>query len=310
MKTSFGKVSIIGAGNVGSLTAMRLLESGLCDVALLDIIEGLAKGKAEDLMDAASIIGHGRELIGSTDFSLMKDSAVVVITAGFPRKPGMTREELLAKNAGIIKSVSEKIAQYAPDSIIINVTNPLDAMTFAAYKYSGFKPEKVVGMAGLLDSSRMNLAVSRVLDKPLNKIDSLVLGTHGETMAPVLSQSKIENKPATQSLENTQQEEVIDKTKKRGAEIVSYLKTGSAYFSPSACAAKMVEIILKGKKQTIPASCFLKGEYGIDGIYLGVPAVLGKTGVEKILELKLTNEELATLRRAAESIKNSIKKIA
>lgn len=303
------KVAIIGAGNVGALTAMRLLEANLCNVALVDIVEGLARGKAEDLMDAASVVGFNKEIVGSADFSLIKDSSVVVIAAGFVRKPGMAREDLLLKNAAIIKDIAEKTARYAPDSIIVNVTNPLDAMTYTAYKFSGFKPERVVGMAGLLDSSRMNLAISRLLNKPVGKINSVVLGTHGETMAPAVSQSKVGDSALSEILSDAQLREVIDKTKKRGAEIVSYLKTGSAFFSPSACAAKMVEMILKDKKQTVAASCFLRGEYGIDGIYLGVPAILGKNGVEKIIELKLTKEELSNLQKAAESVRRMINEI-
>lgn len=304
------KVAVIGAGNVGALTAMRILEADLCDVMLVDIIEGLAKGKAEDIMDGASIIKHSKNIVGTEDFSLIKDSDVVVITAGFARKPGMTREDLLFKNAAVIKDVAQTIAKYAPNSIIINVTNPLDTMAFLAYKTSGFKPEKIIGMAGLLDSSRMNLIVSRLLNKPLINITSTVMGTHGETMVPLLSQSKVENAPFTELSSDKQVEDIVQKTKKRGAEIISYLKTGSAFFAPSACAAKMAEIVLKDKKEMIAASCLLRGEYGIDGIYLGVPAVLGKNGVEKIIELNLTKEESDALQKAAESVKKSIDKIA
>lgn len=302
------KVSVIGAGNVGALTAMRLVEANLCDVALVDIVEGIAKGKAEDIMDAASVIGYDKEITGGTDFGLMKDSNVVVITAGLARKPGMIREDLLLKNALIVKEIAQHIAKYAPGAVIINVTNPLDAMTYVAYKYSNSIPKKVFGMAGLLDSSRMNLAISRAMKKPISKIDSVVLGTHGETMVPAISQSKAFNQLLPKALSQQQLKEVIDKTKNRGAEIVEYLKSGSAFFSPSACASKMVEIVLKDKRQAIQASCFLNGEYKIDGIFLGVPAVIGKNGVEKIIELELTQQELAELHTAAKSVRELINK--
>ncbi len=300
------KTTVIGAGNVGALTAARLVEAGLCDVALLDIVEGLAKGKAEDIMDAAGVLKFNTQVSGSTDFSQMKDSGIVIITAGFARKPGMTREDLLLKNAAIVKGVTENIAKYAPGAVIINVTNPLDAMAYLAYKTSGFKKEKVIGMAGLLDSSRMDLAISRALNKPINKINSVVLGTHGETMAPALSQSKIDGKPAEKVLSEKDRTDVVDKTKNRGAEIVSYLKTGSAFFSPSAAAAKMAEMIIKDKKELITASCLLSGQYGISDIFLGVPAILGKNGIEKIVELKITQQEQASLLKAAESVKEAI----
>ncbi|MFH0732053.1 MAG: malate dehydrogenase [Candidatus Omnitrophota bacterium] len=307
MKNS--KVAVIGAGNVGASVAMRLLEAGSCDVALIDVIDGIAKGKAEDLMDAASVISHSGEIIGSTDFELMEGASIVVITAGFPRKPGMTREELLSKNASIVSDVTEKIAKYSPKSVIINVTNPLDAMTFTAYNVSKFKAQNVFGMAGLLDSSRMNLIISRHIKKPLKEIDSMVLGTHGETMVCALSQSKVSGKPLTQVLSAEQQKQVVEKTKARGAEIVSYLKTGSAFYGPSACAAEMVNAVLKDKKEIICASCLLQGEYGISNVYLGVPAVIGKNGIEKIVELELTREELSDLRKAAESVKISIEQL-
>ena len=303
------KITVIGAGNVGAMTAMRLLESGLCNVVLLDVVEGLAKGKAEDLMDAASVIGHGKNIIGSEDFSLMRDSCIVIIAAGLARKPGMTREDLLMKNAAIIKSVSEKIAKHVPDSIIINVTNPLDAMTYVAYKASGFNPKKVMGMAGLLDSSRMNLLTSRILNKELFHINSTVMGTHGETMVPLLSHCKIENAPVNSISDDNKLNDIVEKTKKRGAEIVSYLKTGSAFFAPSACAAKMAELIIKDSDDALTVSCFLKGEYGLEDIFLGVPAVLGKNGVEKIIEIELNDNEKEALKKAADSVKNAIKKV-
>ncbi|MBN1406092.1 MAG: malate dehydrogenase [Candidatus Omnitrophica bacterium] len=300
------KVSVIGAGNVGAMTAMRLVEKDLCDVELIDIAAGLAKGKSEDIMDAASVIGYDTKISGSEDFSAMKGSFIIINTAGFARKPGMTREELLSKNTAIVKQVGENIKKYAPEAIVINVANPLDAMTYVIYKTSSINSKKVIGMAGLLDSSRMDLAIARVLNKPVKKIDSTVLGTHGETMVPVPSETKVAGKKLSDILSDNQIKEITEKTKNRGAEIVSYLKTGSAFFGPSACAAKMAEIILKDKKETITCSCLLSGEYGIKDIYLGVLAVLGKNGIEKIIELKLSKQELSGLTSAAAAVKELI----
>ncbi|NQT90894.1 MAG: malate dehydrogenase [Candidatus Omnitrophica bacterium] len=296
------KVSVIGAGNVGATCAMRLLESGLCDVVLLDILESLAKGKAEDLMDAASLIGHGNSAIGTSDYRDIVSSEIVVVTAGFARKPGMTREELLTKNASIIKDVAKNIAKHADNPIIIVVTNPLDVMTYAVHKESGLDSKRVFGMAGLLDSSRMNLVISRTLQKPLRDADSLVLGTHGETMAPALSQSKISGKPLTDCASQEMLDDIVKKTKSRGAEIVSYLGKGSAFYAPSAGVFRMVRAIIDDTAEILPCSCFMQGEYGIKDVYLGVPAKIGSEGVKEIVELPLTEDERQFLKTASDSV--------
>ena len=304
------KISIIGAGNVGATCAMRLLEADIADIVLVDIAENIAKGKAEDLMDAASLIGHGRRIEGTSDYKPTENSDIVVITAGFARKPGMSREELLNKNGSIVTSVARSVIEHSPNPIIIVVTNPLDVMTHAVYKKTGLDGSRVFGMAGALDSSRMNLMVARSLDRRVPGIDALVLGTHGETMAPTVSHSKVDDKPLTDAVDSEEIEKVIQKTKGRGAEIVSYFGTGSAYYAPSAGVFKMVKSIIDDKREIIPCSCLLNGEYGVEGIYLGVPAKLGKNGVEEIVELPLTDEEQALLEKAADSVRNMIQLLA
>ncbi|MDP8292673.1 MAG: malate dehydrogenase [Candidatus Orphnella occulta] len=300
------KITVIGAGNVGATSAMRLLEAGLGDVVLLDIAEGIAKGKAEDLMDAASLMGHGKNIIGTSDYSDTKDSDIVVITAGFARKPGMTREELLQKNTSVMRSVAKGFKEFNNDPIVIVVTNPLDIMTFLIFKESMIDSKRVLGMAGCLDSSRMNLMAERVLNKPLQDMDSLVLGTHGETMAPILSHSKINSVSFSEAIKPDEAAQIIEKTKLRGAEIVSYLGTGSAFYAPSAGVFRMVKAVVHDTQEILPCSCFLNGEYGFNDMYLGVPAQIGKDGVEDIIELPLNDDEKQLLERAADSTRKQI----
>jgi malate dehydrogenase len=300
------KITVIGAGNVGAASAMRILEAGLGDVVLLDAVEGIARGKAEDLMDAASLIGHGCRIIGTSDYEDTKDSDVIIITAGFARKPGMTREELLYKNAFVVKDVTNNSMRFSPMPVIIVVTNPLDVMSYVVYKGSGLDSKRVFGMAGCLDSSRMNLMVSRALNRPLDGIDSMVLGTHGETMAPVVSRSKIDDIFLNEASDNDTINSIIEKTRSRGAEIVAYLGTGSAFYAPSAGVFRMTGAILKDTQEIMPCSCMLSGEYGIDGIYLGVPAQLGRAGVEDIIDIPLDEDEKRSLRDAAEFIRGQI----
>lgn len=300
------KISVIGAGNVGATCAMRLLESGIADIVLLDKYEGVAKGKAEDLMDAASIIKHKRSIFGTGNYNDTAGSDIVIITAGFPRIPGMTREELLLKNAAIVNEVAENITKFSKDTIIIVVTNPLDIMAYIAYKKSGLDSAKVIGMAGVLDCSRMNLLTSRILDRPLANVDSLVLGTHGQTMVPAISQSALDNKPMEKSADTNQIKNIIEKTKERGAEIIAYLGTGSAFYAPSAGVFKMVKAIIENSEEILPCSCLLKGEYGFNNIYLGVPVKLGKRGVREIVELNISSEEKDLLARAAESVRKQL----
>lgn len=304
------KITVIGAGNVGATSAMRLLEAGVGDIVLLDIAEGIAKGKAEDLMDAASLIGHGKKITGTSDYSDTQGSDIIVITAGFARKPGMTREELLDKNSSVIRTVVKGFKEFNDEPVVIVVTNPLDIMTFLVFKESMIDSKRVFGMAGCLDSSRMNLMVGRALNKPLEKINSLVLGTHGETMAPILSHCKVDDLNLIDIAGNNDMAQVIDKTKSRGAEIVSYLGTGSAFYGPSAGVFRMVKAVIEDTQEILPCSCFLKGEYGLNEIYLGVPAQIGRDGVEEIIELPLNDNEKRLLDAAADSVRKQISGLA
>lgn len=297
------KVSIIGAGNVGATLAKRVVESGLADVVLLDIVKGLAEGKACDLLHAAPIIRHGKTICGTDDYSFTKDSDIVVITAGLARKPGMSREDLIGKNAGIVKEITEKTAALSPKSIILMVTNPLDIMTYAAYKTSGFSPKKVIGMAGVLDSSRFAHYIADELNAPCIDVETLVLGGHGDTMVPLLSQTKIKGKPLIQALSSEKINELVEKTKKAGAKIVGLLGSGSAYYAPSAAVFLMIRAIIKNEKRLLSASVYLNGEYGLRGLCLGVPVRLGKNGVEEIAELDITEEEKKALHKSADRTK-------
>ena len=285
---------------------MRILEAGYGDIVLLDVADSIAKGKAEDLMDAASLVGHTRKIIGTGDYKDTAQSDIVVIAAGFARKPGMSREELLNKNASIVKDVTKNIMQHTRDPIIIVVTNPLDAMAYVSYKASGIDHKRVIGMAGVLDSARMNLMLARRFNHPVLGIDSMVLGTHGETMVPVASQSKIDGRSLSDMMEPKDMSDVVTKTKSRGAEIVNYLGQGSAYYAPAAGVSRMVKAIVEDKREILPCSCYLAGEYGFHDIYLGVPCRITRGGMKEILELKLSNDELKALKDAAESVRAQI----
>jgi len=300
------KITIVGAGNVGATCAMRLLEAGFADIVLVDIVESFAKGKAEDLMDAASIISHNCNIVGTSDYSLTSESDIVVITAGFPRQPGMSREELFNKNASIVKEVAANVKAHSGNPIVIVVTNPLDIMTYLVYKETGFDSNRVIGMAGALDSSRMNLMIARALKQDIADIDSMVMGTHGQTMVPVTSHSKVNESGLEDLLKLADISDVVEKTKSRGAEIVSYLGKGSAFYAPSAGVFKMVRAIIEDTKEIIPCSCLLDGAYGLNGIYLGVPAKLGKEGLLEVVELPITTEESDLLKEASESVRNKI----
>jgi malate dehydrogenase len=304
--TKHNKITIIGAGNVGATSAMRILEHGLGDVVLLDIIEGIAKGKAEDLMDAASLINHGCEIKGTSDYNDTQDSDIIVVTAGLARKPGMTREDLLNKNASIIGDITINFMRFNHNPIVIVVTNPLDIMTYLVYRKSGLSNRRVFGMAGCLDSSRMNLMASRFLNRPIEDIDSVVLGTHGETMVPAISKSRIDGNCLSDTADTGAINNIIEKTKSRGAEIVSYLGTGSAFYAPSAGVFRMAKAVLEDTQEIMPCSCMLNGEYGIDGIYLGVPVQLGKSGIEDIIEIPLNDDEKKLLHTASESVRSQI----
>lgn len=303
------KVSIIGAGNVGATIGMRVAESDLCDVVLLDAIEGLPQGKVLDLENAAPIIGHHRKILGTNDYKEIVDSDVVVITAGISRRPGMERKDLLKKNANIIKDVVSKVVTTSPDAILLVVTNPLDVMTYLAYKLSGFKPQRVLGVAGVLDSARFSTLIAKELNVPVSQIEAMVLGGHDKTMVPLPRYTKVSGTPLSKLLSREQIEKLIAQTRETGAKIVSFLKTGSAYYGPSASAYTMIKSIIKDKKEVMPTSAYLSGQYGLDDICIGVPARVGKEGIEEIVELTLNEEEKKALSKSAKTIKESIKEL-
>lgn len=306
MKTT--KVTIVGAGNVGAMTALRIIEHELADVVLIDIDEGISKGKAYDLADASSIMGYEKKVEGTSDYSKINGSSIVIITAGFARRPGMSREDLIQKNGAVIEEVALKAKEFAPESIIIVVTNPLDIMTYLAYKVSGFDRHRVMGMAGVLDSARQSNLVSEEMGITKPEVDSVIIGSHDDNMVPLLNYSKVQGQPLKKVLDETKLASILERTKKRGAEIVSLLKSGSAFFAPSAACFSMVKCILNNEHLTMCASVYLDGEYGLHDICLGVPVALGKNGIEKILQLDLDDDERMRLQKSAELVKDSISK--
>ena len=297
------KVSIIGAGSVGATLAHRVLESGLADVVLLDIFEKIAMGKAMDLSDASPIAGHEGNITGTGDYKDIESSDIVVITAGLPRRSGMTRDELISKNAGIVKDVAAKIKTHAPRSIVIVVTNPLDVMTYLTYKITGFPKNRVIGMAGVLDGARFVYLIASSLGVPRSSVETYILGSHGDAMVPLVSNTKVSGKPVTGIMAGEKLAQIVRRTRDRGAEIVSLLGSGSAYYSPSAAVFKMIEAILKDKKETLTVSAYLEGEYGLSDLYIGVPCKIGKLGVEKVVELAISGEEKAAFLRSAQGLK-------
>lgn len=309
MKQRSRKVSIIGAGAVGATLAQRVLESGIADVVLLDVLKDITCAKSLDLLDGSPIMGHERSIIGTDNYKDIESSEIVVITAGFPRKPGMTREELVSKNAAVVREVSGRIKINAPSSIVIVVTNPLDAMTYLAYKATGFKSARVFGMAGILDESRFIYLLASELKVKRSSIETFVLGSHGDMMVPVLSKTRVSGKPLLGLLPKVGVEEIIKRTRDRGAEIVSLLGSGSAYYSPSAAVFKMIKAILNNTGETMTVSAHLDGEYGLHDIYIGVPCKIGKSGIEKIVELDLSEEERCALQNGAQAIKDSYEKL-
>ena len=303
------KISILGAGNVGSLTAMRLSQEGIGDVVLVDIVKGLAQGKAWDLEDARPIVKYHYNIQGTDDIAKIKDSDIVVITAGLARKPGMTREDLLNKNSQILKEISQNIKKLAANSIVIVVTNPLDLMTYFVLKSTGFKVNKVFGMGISLDASRFANLISKELNVPITDIEACVIASHGEGMLPLPRFTNIKGVALDEFLDEKKVEDLIDKTVKRGAEIVSLLGSGSAYFAPSAAITAIVRAIVKDEKRTLGISAYLNGEYGLKDLCIGVTARLGRNGIEKIIELDLNKKEKETLTNSAESIRQLIKQL-
>jgi malate dehydrogenase len=301
------KIAVVGAGMVGSSAALKMAQKELGDIVLVDVVEFVAEGKALDMAESSPLDGFDVALVGKTnDYSVIKDSDVVVITAGVPRKPGMTRMDLLMTNAGIVETISNHIRELAPNSIVIVVTNPLDVMTYVAWKVTGFPRERVMGQAGVLDSIRMRYFVAQELGVSVKDVQAMVLGSHGDQMVPLPRYTTVSGVPITELLPPETIERINDRTRKAGTEIVNLLKTGSAYYAPGAAVAEMVEAIVRDKKRLMPCSVLLKGEYGLNDVFIGVPVILGKNGVERIVELKLTEEELKSLHQSAEEVRKGI----
>lgn len=296
------KVTVVGAGNVGATAAQRLAEKELCDVVLIDIVEGVPQGKALDLTEAAPIEKHDAHLTGSNAYDDSKDSDIVIITAGIPRKPGMSRDDLISTNAGIMKNVTTRIAELSPNAVLIIVSNPLDAMCHVAYEASGFPKNRVIGMAGVLDSARFRSFIAMELNVSVENTHAFVLGGHGDTMVPLPRYSTVAGIPITELMPKDRIDAIVDRTANGGAEIVKLLKTGSAYYAPASAAVEMAETILKDKKKILPCAVYLEGEYGIQDLFIGVPVKLGSGGVEAIIEITLTDEEKAALMKSAEAV--------
>ena len=303
------KVSIIGAGMTGATTAHWLAEREVSDLVLVDVVEGMPQGKALDLQQALPVIGKDVKVIGSNDYASTAGSDIVIITAGLPRKPGMSRDDLLYANAEIVRKAAEETIRYSPDAIFIILTNPLDAMSYLAMKATGVAAHRVIGQAGILDSARMRAFVAMELGVSVENIHCYVLGGHGDEMVPLTRASNVAGVPLEDILTADRLEAIVDRTRKGGGEIVSLLKTGSAYYAPAVAIAQMVEAILKDKHLIVPASAYLHGEYGLTGLFFGVPVQLGRKGVEKVIEYKLSEAEMAALQKSAQGIAENIAKL-
>jgi len=301
------KVTVVGAGNVGSTAAMRLAEKELADVVLLDVLEGIPAGKALDLMQAAPIEMHDCKILGCTaDYGEARDSDIVIITAGIPRKPGMSRDDLLSTNMGIMRTVVKEVAAVAPNAILIVVSNPLDAMCHVAYETSGFPKNRIIGMAGVLDSARFRAFIAMELKVSVENVHAFVLGGHGDTMVPISRYSTVAGIPITEMLSPEKIKAIEERTRSGGAEIVGLLKTGSAYYAPASASVEMADAILKDKKKILPCAAYLEGEYGIHGLFIGVPVKLGLQGVEEIIEIKLGPEEKKALHHSADAVRGLV----
>jgi malate dehydrogenase len=300
------KITVVGAGNVGATAAQRLADKELGDVVLVDIIEGMPQGKALDLAETAPVEGYDSRLVGTNGYKETADSDIVVITSGLARKPGMSRDDLLKTNAGIVGSVTEEIMKYSKNPIIIVVSNPLDAMCYVALKKSGLPKERVIGMAGVLDSARMRCFIAEALNVSVENVTAFVLGGHGDTMVPLPRYSTVAGIPLPDLMPKDTIDQIVKRTANGGAEIVSLLKTGSAYYAPSAATVEMVEAIVKDKKKILPCAAYLEGEYGINGLYVGVPVKLGERGIEDIIQINLTAEERAALQKSAAAVEELI----
>ncbi|MGI9078886.1 MAG: malate dehydrogenase [Gemmatimonadaceae bacterium] len=301
------KITVVGAGNVGATTAQRLAEKELArQVVMVDVVEGVPQGKGLDQWESAPIEGFDTRVIGTNGYDETSESDIVVVTAGIARKPGMSRDDLLNTNAGIVKQVSEHIKRSSPKAIIVMVSNPLDAMSYVAMKVTGFPRERVIGMAGVLDTARYRSFIAEALDVSVEDIQAMVLGGHGDTMVPLVSYTSVSGIPITQLLDRKTLDAIVDRARNGGAEIVKYLKTGSAYYAPSSAAVQMCEAIVKDKKRILPCAAWLTGEYGMSDIFLGVPCKLGRGGLEKVIEVELTSRERVDLGKSADAVRELI----
>ncbi len=300
------KVTVIGAGNVGASTAQRIVEGGLADVVLVDIVEGLPQGKALDLAEAAPVVGHGAHIVGTNDYADTAGSDVIVVTSGLARQPGMSRDDLLARNAGIVRTVVEQSAARSPDAVIVVVTNPLDAMCHVALRASGFPVNRVVGMAGVLDTARFRTFIAMELGVSVTATSALVLGGHGDTMVPLPRRATAGGVPITELMATEQIDRLVTRTRNGGGEIVSLLKSGSAYYAPAAAVYRMVEAILQDRQEILPCAAYLEGQYGIEGLFVGVPVRLGRHGVEQVVEISLADDEKAALNASAGAVRELV----
>ena len=300
------KVTVVGSGNVGATAARSIADKELADVVILDILEGVPQGKGLDMLEACPVEGSDARVLGTNDYADTAGSDIVVITAGLARKPGMSRDDLLAKNHAIMKGVTEQVIKYSPDCVIMPVTNPLDAMAQVVYRVSGFPRERIIGMAGVLDSARMRAFIAQALNVSVENTHAFVLGGHGDTMVPLPRYSTVAGIPITELLDADQVEAIVQRTAHGGAEIVKLLGTGSAYYAPGSAVVEMVEAVLKDKKKILPCSVFLQGEYGIQDLFVGVPCKLGGNGLEEIIEITLTPDEDVALKKSAEAVRELV----
>ena len=301
------KITVVGAGNVGATAAQRLAEQELARaVVLVDVIEGVPQGKALDQWESAPIEGFDTRVVGANDYGPAAGSEIVVVTAGIARKPGMSRDDLVRTNADIVKQVSQEIKRHCPNAIVVVVSNPLDVMCWVTKQVTGFSRERVFGMAGVLDTARYRAFLAEALDVSVEDVQAMVLGGHGDTMVPLISYTTVSGVPVTQLLDRSTLDKIVERTRNGGAEIVAFLKTGSAYYAPSAAVVQMVAAIARDKKRVLPCAAWLEGEYGLSGIYCGVPCKLGRKGLEQILEVKLAAEEQAALKKSADAVKETM----
>ena len=300
------KVTVVGAGNVGASVALRLADRQMADVVMTDIVEGIPQGKGLDILQAGPVVGSDSHVLGTNDYQDTANSDIVVVTAGFPRKPGMSRDDLLLKNYEVIKATTEQVVQHSPNCILIMVTNPLDAMCQVALKVSQFPKHRVIGMAGILDTARFRTFIAMALNVSVENVTAFVLGGHGDTMVPLVRYTHVAGIPLTDLLDADTIAKLVQRARDGGAEIVKYLKAGSAFYAPSAAVVEMVGAVLNDKKKILPCAAYLEGEYGINGLYVGVPCKLGAAGIEQILEVKMEPEDLAALQKSADAVRELV----